>query len=306
MALLLCVFISVVPSGDLNAQSLSGKWKKNNKGWWYEFSDGSYAKNEFIEYKGNSYYFNTYGYMVTGWREIKSKENNQRGGKEVHWYFFKSDGSMAKNEFIKYKGDSFYFNAYGYMVTGWRQIKEYSQWTGEKAYWYYFKPDGSMAKSEYIKGYYFDSNGICYDDRQFKWKKEYDSRGTYYWVYVDADNEYNSVGWTKIDNVYYYFDYIFPMGNHPPLLTDRYIGNDKDGYYYVDKNGAWTYKGKLYKVEENYLLQYHWYGHYKDTKGWVPRNCIINIEGHRVKFDSSGKVVSYWWYPDEEIVVKYP
>ena len=244
----------MVPADSSMAQTISGKWKKDKKGWWYEYSDGSYAKNEFIKYKGDSYYFNAYGYMVKGWRKIKSKE----------------------------------------------------PWGEYNTFWYYFKSDGSMAKDEYIKGYYFDSNGICYDDRKFKWKKEYDLNGNYHWIYVDGDNESDCVGWVKIDNVYYYFGNTYAMGNHPPLLTDMYVGSDKDGYYYVNKNGAWKYKGKLFKVEDDYLLQYHWYGYYKDTKGWVPRNCILNINGHKVKFDSNGKVLSYWWHPAEETVVKYP
>jgi hypothetical protein len=30
------------------ADAASGTWKHNRKGWWYSYSDGSYAKNEWF------------------------------------------------------------------------------------------------------------------------------------------------------------------------------------------------------------------------------------------------------------------
>lgn len=44
----------------------SGKWVKSSKGWWYSYSDGSYAKG-FKAIKGATYYFDANGWMKTGW-----------------------------------------------------------------------------------------------------------------------------------------------------------------------------------------------------------------------------------------------
>ena len=53
--LLLAAFIFTLwqmPAGRSEAaaaKSVAGSWKKDSKGWWYKFSDGSgYAKNEYI------------------------------------------------------------------------------------------------------------------------------------------------------------------------------------------------------------------------------------------------------------------
>lgn len=50
-----------------------GVWKKNAKGWWYEFPDGSYLKNEWEAIKGYWYWFDEKGYAVTGAWKIDGK-----------------------------------------------------------------------------------------------------------------------------------------------------------------------------------------------------------------------------------------
>ena len=50
-----------------------GAWKRNDKGWWYEFPDGSYLKNEWEAINGYWYWFDEKGYAVTGARKINGK-----------------------------------------------------------------------------------------------------------------------------------------------------------------------------------------------------------------------------------------
>ena len=68
-----------------------GSWIQDEKGWWYKNSDGSWPALKWlqIEYgtKTDWYYFNSEGYMVTGWQFINNK-----------WYYFyeNTEASFAK------------------------------------------------------------------------------------------------------------------------------------------------------------------------------------------------------------------
>ena len=77
-----------------------GMWKQDNKGWWYQNEDKSYPRSSFKSLLWNGryswYYFNSEGYIVSGWQSINGK-----------WYYFypKTEGiniygSMAKNTVI--------------------------------------------------------------------------------------------------------------------------------------------------------------------------------------------------------------
>lgn len=52
----------------------TGGWKKNSKGWWYEYSDGSYVKNDWLKIDNRWYYFDDKGYAVKGYATIKGKK----------------------------------------------------------------------------------------------------------------------------------------------------------------------------------------------------------------------------------------
>ena len=125
------------------AASNTGTWKQNSKGWWYEFSDKSYAKNEFLTIKEKTYYFNQYGYMKTGWL----KYNN-------NWYYFDPTNGYMKTGWQKISNKWYFFNISGIMITGWKKLNNN---------WYYFTTDGYM-KTGWLqlksKWYYFNSEGI--------------------------------------------------------------------------------------------------------------------------------------------------
>lgn len=122
-------------------------WKRNETGWWWEESDGSYPTDRWKKVNNEWFYFDDRGYclinrwfndgkdwfyldkrgaMVTGWMYI----NN-------HWYYFKSDGRMAKG-WVKYREIWYYLDEKdGDMKSN--QFVKYGNG------WYYLKPDGSMA-----------------------------------------------------------------------------------------------------------------------------------------------------------------
>jgi len=108
----------------------SGGWKKGDKGWWYEYDDGSYPASQWEYIDGKWYYFDGEGWMKTGW--IKWNE---------HWFYCADDG---------------------HMVTGWEKIK----WNG-KENWFFFMGDGTMVDNCFLfingKWYGFDKNGCMVD-----------------------------------------------------------------------------------------------------------------------------------------------
>ncbi len=145
IALLAGLLLSQLAVGTgADAAAVDGSWKKNSRGWWYSYSDGSYPAGEWASISGKWYYFNDRGYMVTGWQKI---------GK---WYYFSESGAMVTG-WKEIKGVWYFFNPGGAMQTGWRKIG---------GSWYFFNPDGSMvtgAKTIQGKSYIFSSSGVMLD-----------------------------------------------------------------------------------------------------------------------------------------------
>lgn len=132
---------------DIEGGLSEGGWKRNDIGWWWEESDGSYPTKRWKKINNEWFYFDDRGYclinrwfndgqdwfyldkrgaMVTGWMYINNR-----------WYFFKSDGRMAKG-WVKYRETWYYLDEKdGDMKSD--QFVKYGNG------WYYLKPDGSMA-----------------------------------------------------------------------------------------------------------------------------------------------------------------
>ena len=72
-----------------------------------------------------------------------------KGSGSKWWYQWK-DGSYPKSVFLDISGKTYYFDASGYCVYGWRQIN--------KKY-YYFESSGAMAKSKWVGNYWLKADG---------------------------------------------------------------------------------------------------------------------------------------------------
>ena len=112
-----------------------GKWVEDEKGWWYERSDGSYPKDKWEKIEGEYYCFDSEGYMMMGWIWWAGS-----------WYYCKKSKPGE-----------------GKMLTGWQTIK----WKG-KSCRFYFDNTGAMYPGGFkkIKGkwYAFDENGVLVKD----------------------------------------------------------------------------------------------------------------------------------------------
>ena len=118
------------------------------------------------------------------------------------------------------------------------------------------------------------------------------------WVYIFEDGSI-AVGWAEVSGVWYYFgtngkmvkgwqkiggkDYYFKSNGE--MASDEYI----DGYY-LDKNGAWTYKYRASWKKDSK----GWY--YQDTKGWYPKNQWLKIDDQWYFFKPDGYMAAaeYW------------
>lgn len=132
--------------GITGVSSAKAEWVKNETGWWYKHSDGSYTKNNWEKINGVWYYFNENGYMVTGWQKIgKYWYYMDRSGEmktgwqyiDKNWFYLKPNGIMANKEWYKdEKGKWFWLKDGGYMA------HDEMLWIGDKLY--AFLSDGHM------------------------------------------------------------------------------------------------------------------------------------------------------------------
>lgn len=132
-------------------------WQKDSKGYWWRYSNGSYAKNTWKVINGNTYYFNSKGYRVTGFNTIKGKK-----------YYFAGNGVRYTNKWLVDGSRIYRFGNGGVMVTGRQTIK------GKK---YYFAANGVRYTSKWLvdgsKIYYYGKYGVMVTGRQTIKEKEY-------------------------------------------------------------------------------------------------------------------------------------
>ena len=91
------------------------------------------------------------------------------------WYYGKSDGTRAMNEWIELKNMEYWFDGNGYMATGWRHFANGSwyyfaaddghmvskSWVNDSGYWYYLGDDGVLLTNTTTPdGCKVDENGI--------------------------------------------------------------------------------------------------------------------------------------------------
>ena len=204
---------------------VTGSWLKDNTGWWYRNTDGTYPRNQWQYIDGNWYHFDQNGYMQTGWLQLGNT-----------WYYLKPSGAMAIG-WEKVGGDWYYLNSAGVMQTGWLQLGNTwyylnsngamqtgwqkigrdwyylnasgdmrTGWLQSGNVWYYLKSNGAMATNEWVDGgvYYVDANGI-YIPRKTQttgsWQK--DNTG---WWYRNADGSYPTDKWEEINSKWYHFN----------------------------------------------------------------------------------------------------
>ena len=199
---------------DSNGRYTPDQWVLNNGKYWYRHHDGSYTKNDFEVIQGQTYYFDSNGYMVNGWNQVGTD-----------WYYFNKAGHMIKNQWI----DNYYFEADGKMATN-KWIGNYyvdsnglytpDKWVLTNGKYWYRHQDGSYTKNDFevIQGqtYYFDSNGYMVTGVMKINGSTYCFKNSG----VMAKNEW-------VNDHYYEAD--------GKMATNKWIGQ-----HYVDEEGQWV------------------------------------------------------------------
>nr|DAV57981.1 MAG TPA: peptidoglycan hydrolase [Caudoviricetes sp.] len=122
---------------NANAKPVEPKrgWQKDDDGFWYARTNGTYPKGQFeyIEENKSWFYFDESGYMYAD-KWLKHTDGN--------WYWFDKDGYMATS-WKKIADKWYYFNRDGSMQKGW--IKYYDNW------YYCDAVNGDMKSDTFIK-----------------------------------------------------------------------------------------------------------------------------------------------------------
>ncbi|MCI8577985.1 MAG: hypothetical protein HFG64_10850 [Lachnospiraceae bacterium] len=142
-------------SSSYAADTISGSWQRDDRGWRFQLSNGSYAVNQWGRLKGVWYYFGADTYMMTGWLNLNGvwyylnpAQGAQEGKMKTGWFFDQAYGRW------------FYLNPAqgsqeGRMMTGWQQIN---------SVWYYLNPvadgtGGAMLADQWVGDYYVNADG---------------------------------------------------------------------------------------------------------------------------------------------------
>lgn len=135
-------------------------WVKDNEGWWYRNSDGTYPIGTWQNIDGGWYLFDFSGYMLTGWQQ-----------KNGNYYFLDINGVMQTG-WIQDNRKWYYLGNDGVMHTGWMESGDqyyffdqdgsmHTGWLMDRGTWYYMNPDnGTMVRNTTVEGRYIDSAGV--------------------------------------------------------------------------------------------------------------------------------------------------
>ncbi len=132
---ILVAIMFVIPSISFTSEAASGTWKQSGGRWWYQYSDGSYARSEYID----GYWLDSAGWYDSAWNG--SWKSNSKG------WWFQSGSWYPTNQWLKIDKKWYYFKSSGYMAS--------SEWIGN----YYLASSGAMATNTWIGDYYVGSDG---------------------------------------------------------------------------------------------------------------------------------------------------
>ena len=232
----------------LSNTAFAGEWKRNNVGWWYQESTGTYPTSRWSNIGEKWYYFDNVGYMVHD--------------KWIGDYYLGSDGTMLTS----------IVTPAGYRVDA----------SGK---WIYSSPEetifGNFIQNgeykQYIADWYADPAKYGYLDIDGDGKKELiiTSDGVFFYALIcSADLQSGEV--TVLDNGYYYGSLRYSEKHHALVLTDVRPNSMMGDYAFVEINGSgmdvkfhlgWdATEGERYYKDKTKISEQEFSEYFKDLK----------------------------------------
>ena len=196
-------------------------------GHWRYYDNGQLVRNNFVNFNGNTYYYDNNGNQVYGSQYIWG-----------HWrYFDPQTGVQVKNGYATFNGQTYYYGADGSQVYGLQKINGKYQ---------YFDPKtGAQVKNNFVTTsngtYYYDGNGNRVYGSQYIWG---------HWRYFDPQTGVQvKNNFVTVDGKAYYYD-----GTGSMVYGSQYIWGH---WRYFDpqtgvqlKNGYANIDGKEYYFDQ--------------------------------------------------------
>ena len=274
---------------DHNGHYETNTWHNDGSEKIYFKSDGTQAKDGWAKASdGQWYYFDKYGHMA---HDVMKKDIVPLSGSGFTTYYFDHDGHYEVNTWHNDGSEKIYFKSDGTQAKdGWVKASD--------GKWYYFDENGHMAhdvmkkdiptigggvvNSGVVNTYYFDHNGH-YEVNT--WHKEGNEK-----IYFKSDGTQAHEEWVSIPGGKnpYYFDYTGYMAHSGWLFTK--LTNGVYANYYFDDNGqyeedSWHEEGGNYRSylkangkranEEWVIIGGQWY--YFDSFGYMAHDCYLGI-----------------------------
>ena len=247
-------------------------YDQTQQAWFYLTADGNRAENGWLTVGGKDYYFNEAGKLATKtWvgqyyvteSGAKAKEQWVFNQEQESWYYLKSDGQKAQNEWIQQGQEKYYLKEDGKMAK--------DEWITQGENQYYINSQGKMLKNAWLGKNYISEKGHKVKQA---WIYDYNYSS---WFYLQQDGTYAENGWLTIDGK----DYHFKSGGY--LSTERWIDR-----FYVAKSGAKLKSEWLFDKNYNSWFYLKADGTYAE-KGWQ------TIKGKDYHFKSGGYLSTETW-----------
>ena len=136
---------------DSYGDAVTDTWKKNGDDWYYLDSDGIRAADRQID----EYYVGEDGKRVSmKWVSVENEDFwDEDDAPEFLYYYYGRDGKALTSKWASINGQWYYFDAEGYMATGWIELDGKS---------YYLDPStGAMyANTRTPDNFWVDASGV--------------------------------------------------------------------------------------------------------------------------------------------------
>lgn len=299
LAFVLCMTFLPVSVQGLGTRTVmaaaTNGWRQAGD-YWYYYIDGK-KQTGFIEVGGKTYYLDSRGRMCTGLQKLTQGRYYFRSDGSMvtntwvkigrYWYYFGSTGKAATSQFLKQNGKYYYVNRNGAMYTGLWTIngkKYYFNSSGEMqtgwvqigSYWHYFNSNGTMHT-----GWVYQNDEIyfCLKSGKMATGRVRNSKNQYYFFnngrVKSNDTKLGELqkGWVQVSANWYHFD------ENTGIMSFGFLMDNGKTYYLSENKGIRQYGLKTINGD---------YYYFEPGSGVMAVNTTKTISGKVYTFDEDG------------------